>query len=165
MTKRHWRELVEIVGVVGIVAAVLILAGQIRQSNKIAAAETEIQLAETYNLLHVEQASNPNFAKLFPKLEAPAAHLTTTTEAAQIRGIAWHYVTHLRSVSDAYENGLISRKARNEYIADFTDNFERWPGIRSHYVAIYTETEALQGLEVFAPIAEYIAAQAPTEVD
>ncbi len=163
MTKRHWREWVEIVGVVGIVAAVLVLATQIRQSNHIAAAQLETQLAQTYHALHIKRATDSSFAKLFPKLAAPKAHLTTATETSQIRGIAWHFVNALWSVHSAYEKGLISREARDLYIVDFTDTLRQWPGLRSHFVHIYEDFEYVRNARVFAPIAEYIEPQAAAE--
>ena len=159
MTNRHWRELLEIIGVISIVAAILLLAAQVRESNAIAAAQTEIQVNEAFDLLQGLRASNPDFAKLFPKLEAPEAHLTTATEASQIRGMAWHIMNGLWSVHTAYENGLLSRSARDGLVADFAYSIQKWPGIRSHYIAIYENLGPRQGVDVYAPIAEYIAAQ------
>lgn len=159
MKNRHWRELLEIVGVVSIVASLLILATEIRQSNDIAAAQSALQIASAYDELHLARASNPEFAKLFPKLEAPEAHLTTATEASQIRGIAEHYLSILRAVQNAFDNGLISAETRDEYIAELAHTIEIWPGIRPHYVDLYASLGLLQDAAVYAPIADYIARQ------
>jgi hypothetical protein len=160
MTNKHWRELVEIVGVIGIVASMILVASELRQSNNIAAAQAELQISEQYNLLNIARASDPDVAKLFPKLEAPESHLTTATDASQIRGIAHHGINILWSVHSAYENGLISREVRDSYIVDFAYTMEQWPGIRSHYVDIYQNLESIQGVAEYKPIADYIAAQA-----
>ena len=159
MTKRHWRELVEIVGVVAIVAALLLVAAQVRRSNHIAAAQATAQITASFSQLSIQRATNPEFAKLFPKLEAPESHLTTATEASQIRGIAWHYFDVMRLVQDAYENGLIDRQTYDDHISRFAYTIEKWPGIRSHYVQLFQDMPSLQGDEVFAPIVNYIAAQ------
>jgi len=167
MTNRHWRELVEIVGVVGIVAAMILVASELRESNRIAAAQAamqiEMQLNEQHNAVNIARASDPNVAKLFAKLEAPEAHLITATEASQIRGMALHGIKNLWSVHSAYENGLISREVRAGYIAGFAYNMEAWPGIRPHYVDIYNKLGSIQGVEEYAPIADYIAAQSDAE--
>jgi hypothetical protein len=167
MTNRQWRELVEIVGVVGIVAGMILVASELRESNRIAVAQaemqTELQIHEHRNLLNISRASDPNVAKLFPKLEAPEAHLITATEASQIRGIAWHGIYNLWSVHSAYENGLIGRDVRDSYIIDFAHSMETWPGIRPHYVAIYESYGPIQGVEEYAPIADYIATQSEAE--
>ena len=151
--------MVEIVGVVGIVASLILVAAELRKANEIASTEAEIALAEQHNALHAERASNPDIAKLFPKLEAPDAHLITATDASQIRGIAWHQVNFLRSVQNAYDNDLISRKVRDSYVADLARTIEKWPGIRPHYMEIYQEHAALQGRSELAPIAELISAE------
>jgi hypothetical protein len=163
MTNRHWRELVEIVGVVCVVAALLLLAAEIRQSNRIAAAQTAIQIATAYDALHLERAGNPEFAKLFPKLEAPEAHLTTATETSQIRGIALHYFSVLWAVQSAFDNGLISRETLDTYVSGLAHTLETWPGIRPYYVEMYEGIALAQNADVYAPIAEYIAAQAAPE--
>jgi len=161
MTNRHWRELLEIVGVVSIVASLLLLAAEIRQSNNIAVAQTALQIASAYNEMHLARATNPEFAKLFPKLTAPEAHLTTATEASQIRGIALHYFSVLWAVESAFENGLISRETRDEYVAGLAHTIKTWPGIRPYYVELYESLGVLKDAAVYAPIAEYIASQTP----
>jgi hypothetical protein len=167
MTNRHWRELVEIVGVVGIVAGMILVASELRESNRIAVAQAETQMEmlinERFNTLNIARATDPNVAKLFPKLEAPEAHLVTATDASQIRGMALHGINTLWSVHSAYENGLLSSKDRDGYINDFAATMEAWPGIRPHYVAIYENLDSAPGIKEFAPIADYIAAQAEVE--
>ena len=163
MTNRHWRELVEIVGVIGIVAAMILVASELREGNRIAVAQAkmqfEMQISERHETLNIARASDPNIAKLFPKLEAPDAHLITATEAAQIRGIAWHEINSLWSVHGAYKKDLITHKFYSDYVAGFADTMERWPGLIPHYVEIYRNFDAIQGLDEYAPIADYIAAR------
>ena len=167
MTNRHWREIVEIVGVVSIVAAMILVASELRESNRIAVAhaamQIELQINEHRDILNIARASDPNVAKLFAKLEAPEAHLITATEVSQIRGMASQGINNLWSVHSAYEKGLISRKVRDGYIVEFTQNMEAWPGIRPHYVDIYESLGAIQGVEEYAPIADYITAQSEAE--
>jgi len=155
--------MLEIVGVIGIVASMILVAAELRKANEIASTQAEMALAEQHNVLHQQRATNPDMAKLFPKLESPEAHLTTATDASQIRGIAWHNVNLLRSVQNAYRDELISRKVRDAYVADFDWTIEQWPGIRSHYVEIYRDTESLQNLAEFAALAELAAAERPPD--
>jgi hypothetical protein len=167
MTNRHWRELLEIVGVVGIVAAMILVASELRESNRIAIAQAEIQIEmqinEQHDTLNLARAADPNVAKLFAKMEAPEAHLITATEASQIRGIALHGIDNMWSVHIAFENGMISRETRDGYIVDFAYAMEVWPGIRPHYVDIYNNLSSIQGVKEYAPITNYIAAQAEAE--
>ncbi|MGI9219522.1 MAG: hypothetical protein ACR2QS_00630 [Woeseiaceae bacterium] len=157
MTNRHWRELVEIVGVVGIVASMILVASQLRQSNDIAAAQAEQQLAANFNVINSARATDPEFAKLFPKLEAPESHLITATDASQIRGIAWHIVKNQSAVHKAFKNDLISRKSRDRYVVELAYILDAWPGIRPHLVEIYEQHETLHGQAVFKPIESFVA--------
>lgn len=145
-------------------ASLLLVAAEIRQSNQIAAAQTAMQIATAYDQLHLQRATKSDFAKLFPKLEAPSAHLITATDASQIRGIAMHYVSTLATVQNAFENGLIDRATRDEYAAGLALTIEIWPGIRPHYVAIYKELGSNLDADVYAPIADYIASLPEPEV-
>lgn len=156
--------MLEIVGVVSIVASLLLVAAEMRQSNQIAAAQTAMQIATAYNEMHLQRATNSEFAKIFPKLEAPSAHLITATDASQIRGIAMHYVSILWAVQGAYDNGLISRKTRNEYVKGLAYTIEKWPAIRPHYVAIYKDLDSSLYADIYAPIADYIASLPEAEV-
>lgn len=151
--------MVEIVGVVGIIASMILVAAELRKTNDIASTQAEMALAEQFNAIYLERASNPDIAKLFPKLESPEAHLTTATDASQIRGIAGYYINSLRSVQNAYKDDLISRKVRDSYVAELKQTLKDWPGIHSHYVDIYKNTEALHGSVEFAPIAALVATE------
>jgi hypothetical protein len=167
MTNRHWRELLEIVGVVGIVAAMILVASELRESNRIAVAQAEMQIEmqinEHRNMINIARTADANVAKLFPKLEAPEAHLITATETSQIRGIALHGINNLWSVHSAFEHGLISREVRDGYVVEFAYTMQAWPGIRPHYVDIYNNLSTIQGVAEYAPIADYIAAQSEVE--
>jgi len=156
MTNRHWRELLEIVGVVSIVAALLIVAVQLRNSNEIAARQTAVQLAMAYDTVPLARATDPEFAKLFPKLAAPEAHLTTATESSQIRGIAEHYFNLQGAVQGAYDDGLISRATLELYTARLEHTLEAWPGIRSHYIELYDNLGSTKSAAAYAPVAAYL---------
>ena len=156
MTNQHWRELVEIVGVVAIVAGLILVASELRQSNRIAAAQAEQQISENFNALNKARATDSEFAKLFPKLEDPDSHLITATDASQIRGIAMHLSDAQWAVHRAYKKELISRQVLESYISDFAYTLERWPGIRSDLVDMYQNHDWMRQSAVYRPIAEYI---------
>ena len=163
MTNRHWRELVEIVGVVAIVAGLILVASELRQSNRIAAAQAELKIGESFNVLNQARATDSEFAKLFPKLEDPESHLITATDASQIRGIAMHLTNAQWAVHRAYKKELISRQVLDSYVSDFANTLEQWPGIRSDLVDLYQQHNWMRQSAVYKPIADYITAEA-TEI-
>ena len=156
MTNQHWRELVELVGVVAIVASLILVASELRQSNRIAAAQAEQHLADKINLLNNARATSSEFAKLIPKLEAPESHLITATDASQIRGIAAHLSNVQWTVHRAHKNDLISRELRDSYTSMFADTLESWPGVRPDLVDMYQKRESMQKIAVYKPIARYV---------
>ena len=159
----HLKEIVEIVGVVSIVASVLLVAWEIRQSNRIAGSEISMRIAEEINEIHSDRATAPEFAKLFPKLAAPERHLVTATEHSQIQGLAWRYVNIFMSVQGAHDNGLVSRQVFERYSATLSLLIERYPGLHPHLVRISAELPQLRSMEIMRPIADL--AEQPAKPD
>ncbi len=160
MKNRHWREIVEIVGVVAVVVSLLILAAEVRQSNQIARVEAATSLLSSFNAIHAERASNPEFAKLFPKMENPDAHLITATDNSQMRGVANHYMNVWRNVQVAYENGLVTEDRLNNFQNGLAGILKDYPGLAPHIVELYVNQPKANERAVFAPIQDYIDAQA-----
>lgn len=152
MKKTNWREIVEIVGVVSIVGSLLLLATEVRQSNRIANSELEMNLAENYNIIQHERATNPGFAKLFAKISDPGAHLITATEREQIRGLAWHYVNVFWAAQSAYDNGVLSHDQLEAYINDLRSILKRHPALVEHFVFIHAQLPGMRGKAVYQPI-------------
>ncbi|MEM7431352.1 MAG: hypothetical protein AAF351_05365 [Pseudomonadota bacterium] len=159
MTKEYWRETVEVVGVIAVVVSLLILAAEVRQSNQIARVDTAASLLNSFNAIHVQRASNPEFAKLFPKMEDPEAHLITATDASQIRGIAHNYMNVWRNAQVAYINGLVDEDTFQNISNSVYGVLIDYPGLAPHIIAIYEASAGEEKLEIFAPVGRYIDAQ------
>lgn len=157
--RRHLRETVEIVGVVSIVASLLLVAWQIRQANRIASAEIQMDLAYAYSDVHINRATTPDFARLFPKLTNPESHLITATEDSQIEGLAWHYINVFWAAQLAYESGLMDRPQFDGYIEDVAWLVAAYPGMHKHLIRIYAAMPPLAGKEIFQPVADLAAKQ------
>jgi len=154
MHRIQFRETVEILGVISIVSSLLLVAWQVRQSNRIADTDIKIQLTQEYNELHRIRLTSPELAKLYPKLASPRNHLITATESSQMEGLAWHYVNIYSSAQAAYDSGLLSREQFEIYIAGATWLVDAYPGLHTHFIKIYTILPMMRASEVFQPIAE-----------
>ena len=154
MKNINWREIVEIVGVVSIVGSLLLLAMEVRQSNLIAATEIELQVANMFNIDNIERASNPDYAKLYAKIEDPGSHLITATEQQQIRGLAWFFVNNYAYVQAAYNNGLLSSETYEGLRADFDSIVERHPGLTADFLYIREHSPWIADYPIFEPIIE-----------
>lgn len=159
MKQRHWRELVEIIGVIGIVASVLLLAWEVKQSNHIAKAEAEIRITEMYNQVHLARATDVEFAKLVAKIQDPDSHLMTATDQSQIGGLGWHYINIYWVIQTAFDNGLLDQTGLDNYKADLAWAIEHYPALAEQWVVIVEEFEPIRNLEIFEPVVDLIAAR------
>ena len=161
MKDRHLREIVEIVGVISIVAALLLVAWEIRQSNRIAVAEIEMRLGNGFDELHLQRATRPDFAKLYPKMSAPDKHLVTATERSQIEGLAEHLVNLYYSAQVAHDNGLLDAQGLESYRQDLAQTLERLPGLAPAIVRIHESTLEMRAMPVFQPLRDLEARRVP----
>ena len=158
MKQRHWREMVEIVGVLSIVAAILLLASEVRQSNHIAQAKIEIDVSQLYNQVNMSRATDPDFAKLFAKVQDPDSHLLTATDLSQIEGLAWHYLNNFLVIQLAFDQGLINQIDFDSYKADIALIAAANPALISEWREILEQDPSLSDKEIFTPISDMFAA-------
>lgn len=165
MKDRHLREIVEIVGVISIVAALLLVAREIHESNRIAVTEIEMRLGQGFDELHLRRATTPDFAKLYPKMRAPGNHLVTATEESQIEGLAQHLVDIYYSAQVAYDNGLLGTQDLEAYRQDLVRTLEQLPGLAPAFARINDSTPEMRAMPVFQPLRDVEARQFPTAND
>ena len=150
-SNNHLKEIVEIVGVVSIVASLLLVAWEIRQSNRIAGAEVVLNLAGQFDEIHGERATSPEVAKLYPKLSAPESHLVTATERSQMEGLAWRYVNSYVAAQVAYDNGIMSREHFERYLSDAEALVDAYPGLHPFLLRV-ADVRGVRSMEVLRPV-------------
>lgn len=161
MKDKHLREIVEIVGVISIVAALLLVAWEIRESNRIAAADIEIRLDRGLTELALRRAVMPDFAKLYPKLSAQGNHLITATEESQIRGLGRYLVNMYRSAQVAFDHQLLDADGLDAYRRDLEQTLERLPGLIPAMLDIVEANPDMRAMTVFQPLRDAKARRAP----
>ena len=159
MYRKHLREAVEIVGVISIVASLLLVAWELRQSNQIAATEVVLRLDSQFNEIHGSRVNSPEVAKLYPKLASPQSHLITATENSQMEGLAWRYVNIFATAQVAYDNGLMSRAHFDRYVTGAESLVKAYPGLHPHLVTVYARLPDIRSMEVMQPVAILAAEQ------
>lgn len=165
MKDSHLRELVEIVGVISIVAALLLIAWEIHQANRIAVTEIEMRLGDGFDELHLRRATTPDFAKLYPKMRAPGNHLVTATEESQIQGLAEHLVNIYYSAQVAHDNGLLGTQALESYRQDLAQTLQQLPGLAPAFARIHDASPELHAMPVFQPLRDFQARRASQASD
>jgi hypothetical protein len=152
MNRRHWRETVEIVGIVSIVTSLLLVAWEIHRANGIAAAALELDLALGMAELPAARAAAPEFARIYPKLGSPEGHLITATEASQTRGLARQIVETYRAAQIAYDRGLLDDARLAVYVADLAGLLQAYPGLIPYLRSIHETDPELRTMPVFQPL-------------
>ena len=150
----NWREIVEIIGIVTIVASLLLVALELRQSNRIASSQLEVEMAQLFNQNMLQRATNAEYARLYAKIVEPEAHLITATEQQQIAGLAWHYVNTFYVAQAAYDNGLLSDEELAVYIHDLEVVIEEFPALVPHFIDIREARDWVGTTPIFRPIME-----------
>ena len=152
MNREHWRETVEIVGIVSIVASVLLVAWEIHRANRIAAVALELELSQELAVLPSARALTPDFARLYPKLGSPEGHLITATEASQIVGLSKQIVATYRSAQIAHDRGILDDASLAVYVADFVNILQSYPGLVPYLRAIHDADPRIRTMPVFQPL-------------
>lgn len=165
MKNKHLRETVEIIGVISIVASLLLVAWEVRQANRIASAQIEMQLAQSFNEMNLRRATTPDYARLFPKLNSAGNHLITATEESQLQGLAWHFTNLYYLVQIAHDDGLLDEQRLDKYRLDLAQTLDRFPGLREPFRKIYSSFPELRSMHVFQPLRELEVGQPPQEAD
>ena len=157
MKNSHWREIVEALGGVCIVAVLLLIAVELRESNRVAArvasATQQQVLMDRLGMIQMARASDPEVAKLFAKLTAPKGHLITATDTSQINAVARQYLNIYQSAQIAFENELLTADQLAVFTDDLENTIDSYPGLKDHLVTIFLEFPAYNGDAVFAPLA------------
>ena len=157
MKSKYWRDLVEIAGVLTIVAGLLLVAWEIRQANRIAIAQTVMQLAAEYNKFNSARFENPAVARLSLMLLEPDKFVITETEASMMSGAVYLFHNILWSAQIAYDNGLLSLEDLTKYRSDLTWMLKYMPGLIPGFIIAYETQQSTQNAYVFQPLAELIA--------
>jgi hypothetical protein len=154
----NWREIVEILGAVTIVAALLLVALELREGNRIsqknATALQQFALLDSYARLQAVHAASPEYAKLFAKVSMPKGQLFTATDLSQMQTIAWQTVNFYRSAQIAADLGQIPAEQLSMFTADLESTLQRYPGLRGAFLDAYANLGAMQNKAIFRPLAE-----------
>jgi len=143
--KTRRRELIEIVGVLAVIASLLFLAYEIRQSNQIARSTITFELGKNAADLNEVVLSNPGFAELLVKSQDPHYH-PTAVEKQMLLAEARRFLNLWGTVEIAYRNGHQTRAQFDIMLDDAEGVLSRRPA--AHYVW-RKELKRFPGLSTF----------------
>jgi hypothetical protein len=152
MKYKYWRDIMEVISVIAIVAGLVLVAAEVRQANHIARTEVALSLSAQYNAFNSARFQDPEVARLALKLMDPDQDKYDETEASMMAGAAWHFGNIFGSAQTAYENGLIELADLDKYRSDLEWMMEYMPGLRDEFILIYRTVPTVQDMYVYEPV-------------
>ena len=116
----------EIIGVIAVVASLLFLAYEIRQSNQIARSTITFELGNNVSELNEIVWTNPEVAALHVRASDPR-YVPTQVESEMLRAEARRFMNVWGTVEIAYRNGHQTRAQFDILLDDVEDVLERLP--------------------------------------
>lgn len=147
------RYVIEIFGMVAVVLSLLMLAYEVRQSNRIAKATTTYEIGRDVNQFNELGYSDPAFAALLIKLQDPD-FAASGAESLQVRLLAHRFINVWTVQEAAYQNGLLTEAQFSATKADVITVMEAFPHLNKHWKEVLRVQPGLKDSAVLAPIVE-----------
>lgn len=145
------REVAEMIGIAAVVASLLFLAYEIRQSNRIARSTVTFELANNSSAIHEIVWAHPEIAALHVRVQDPAYTLTDA-ERETLRAQVRRYMNLWGAVEVAYRNGHQTREQLEIMLEDVEAVVRRFPAMHPLWRAELGDFEALSGFEFHARV-------------
>lgn len=154
MKKKNWRGVVEIVGIISIVAGLILVAWEVRQANNIAKAQMVMELAAQANEFNSATFGSSDVAELVAAMSDPNHTNFSQTQESMMTGVAWHFANIFWSAQRAYDNGLLDDDDIQMYQSSLAWHLENHPGLQPAFRTVYDTAPWIRDLYVFRPLVE-----------
>lgn len=152
------RDIVELVGIIAVVLSLLLVAYEVRQSNRIAQATTTYEISRDVNQFNELGYSNPEFAAQLVRLRDPEFK-PSNVEAMQVRLLANRFVNLWTIQEKAYRNGLLSDVQFAMTKADVVTVMGAFPALIEYWEHVLRDQPRLKEFVVLNPIVAAVPAK------
>jgi hypothetical protein len=153
MISERTRAIVELTGLAAVVVSLLVVAYEVRQSNRIAQATTTYEIARDVNDFNVLGYSDPGFADFLTKLRDPQAAMSPA-DRLRARLLANRFINIWTVQEKAFENGLLTRDQFEATKRDVVDVMAAFPGLMPHWPLVLESQPGLKDSKVLTPLVE-----------
>ena len=143
----------EILGALTVVATLAYLAQQVRLSNRIAIASSEIELRNNFSPTNEAMYGNIEIAQLLTRARNPAAEFDDI-EQLRLTAFLRQLFNNWLAIQTAYENGLTSKATYEGIFDDVKNTMKGVPGINFVFRQLVDDYPALAGTKLVAFINE-----------
>ena len=146
------RKIVEIVGFLAVIASLLFVAYEIRQSNRIALGTTAYEIQRNWISINDAIATDEELAALLIKLGDENAELSAL-EQVQSAAYGRRFINTWIAVQEAYDNGLVSDAVYQIAIDDVRNVLSRRPKLKDSFKNFASSYDVSE-YKILAPIHE-----------
>ena len=132
------KDYLELTGITAIIISLLFVTLEIRQSNRIALSQSETDFRSRVIEIQSRVIENDDIAAALVKMRSEDAQLTPE-ENEKIYVWAISLQSNWKSVSAAFENGLVSQSTMNTILEAPTVNISKYPGLKPYFRQISEE--------------------------
>ena len=157
INRKAIRDTVELVGILAVVLSLLLVAYEVRQSNRIAHATTTYEISRDVNQFNELGYSDPEFAALLIRLGDPEFK-PSNVEAMRARLLAHRFVNLWTVQEEAHRNGLLSDEQFAMTKADVITVMGAFPTLVKHWEYVLHDQPRLKDFIVLEPIVTIVSA-------
>jgi len=139
------KQLAEILGVIAIVASLVLVASELRQSNRIAIATAEAELRASQREVNSLRAENPELAEILVKARDPSSQLNPIEEEI-VQGYAAAQFAVLSQANASQVNGLLSDYSIEVYSHAILTMLDTYPLFAKYWAEIASDSEFRRGM-------------------
>ena len=115
----------------GVLIGIIFLAVEVRQSNRIAMASTEISVRDQFRANNELVVTHDSVAELLVKAADIDVELSAVEEE-KLYGFLYVHINTWMGIETAYENGMLPRKTFNVMLEDIPLFLQWYPAIRPY---------------------------------
>ncbi len=145
------KDTIELIGIAAVVLSLLLVAYEVRQSNRIAQATTTYEIGRDINQFNELGYSDPGFAELLLKLR-DLEFQPSGVEALQINLLARRFINIWTTQETAYANGLLTEAQFSATQTDVVTVMQAFPVLNRYWDSAFREQPALKRSAVLQPI-------------
>ena len=143
---------------IGVIAGIVVLAFEIKQSNRIAIASTEIEVRNSFDDINESIFSDPNLTELLVRLSDVDAQVTPE-EDYRIYAFVLSVINTWLGIEVAYANGLVPASTYNVIEDDIRGFLFSLPGMHPYFQRGYDSYPAQRDTEVYRALERVLREQ------
>ena len=142
--------LAEAIGAIAVVASVIYLAVQVRDSSNQNTVTRTTTLIDEFNRMQEVLISSPDVVDLFTKLNS-GDELTNRDETL-LESVANRYLSHWFSIQTAYDRGTIDKQFYDIFCEDVSRYVNAYPKMTKKFLEVTEHYSQAEHISIFSPI-------------